>query len=511
MTPDLFTDGAPPPQEEKPAKKPRAKKAEAAPAPEAEVLPPQGSAEARASLIVAEAQENPVQVFTDEKRYSAFYERLAGTVRAHKPDVSTAKGRDEIRSLAFRVIKAKTSLDKAGLGLTEGWRKQIAAVNAARSKMTDELQELSAEVRKPLTEWEAAEEERKERVAAELERIRLAAIVGDEETSAEVEARGRTLYGETLDPALFQDRLDEAEAAKAASVQALAQAMHKLRKSEQDARELAELRAAEAERQRKAQEEADARALAPLAVELQKLQDSTAEAVPRPVAEAVLKTNGLPVELSAIVLDAAKPLWADHLRQLAEAEAAAKRAAEEAERQRAEELRQAEERAAQAARDAEAARIAEEREREEAKRREEEEERERQRKEADAERQRAHDAALEAERERAAQAEKAAEAARLAAKEAADRAEAERLEREEEAARAKAAKEEEEAAQKAREENKAHRRKIAGEAKADLIEQLKEGLDDKTLAALEGLIDRLAEMAILRIASRTIRHVTIQF
>jgi hypothetical protein len=40
---------------------------------------------------------------------------------------------------------------------------------------------------------------------------------------------------------------------------------------------------------------------------------------------------------------------------------------------------------------------------------------------------------------------------------------------------------------------------------------LKEGLDDKTLAALEGLIDRLAEMAILRIASRTIRHVTIQF
>lgn len=81
-------------------------------------------------------------------------------VRSIVPDVSTAKGRKEIASLAFKVSKSKTVLDGLGKDLVSDWKEKAKAVDAERKLVRDRLDSLRDEVRGPLTEWEKAEEER---------------------------------------------------------------------------------------------------------------------------------------------------------------------------------------------------------------------------------------------------------------------------------------------------------------------------------------------------------------
>lgn len=200
-------------------------------------------------LIVAEAQRNAIALFTDGKRYSDFYERVKASVSTFEPDVSTEKGRREIASVAFRVTKAKTTLDKAGFALTEEWRKKTAAVNAARKRMVTELDELADEIRRPLTEWEKREAERSQRVDQEIQHFRSQASVGEDEAAADVERRCCALDGYVVDPDLYQDRLDEGQSAKEAAVEALRRAVQRLRQEEADRAELERLRREAAERE----------------------------------------------------------------------------------------------------------------------------------------------------------------------------------------------------------------------------------------------------------------------
>lgn len=108
----------------------------------------------------------------DGEKMTKLLARVAEQARALVPDVSTAKGRDAIRSNAYRVTRSRTAVHQAGLDLTEMWRKQTAAVNKAREAAKAELEELEAEVRAPLTEWEIAEEARKAKLAELLESLR---------------------------------------------------------------------------------------------------------------------------------------------------------------------------------------------------------------------------------------------------------------------------------------------------------------------------------------------------
>ncbi|MBM2293815.1 hypothetical protein JQX09_17950 [Sulfitobacter pseudonitzschiae] len=94
--------------------------------------------------------------------------RIEVEVRSHAPDLSTAKGRKEITSLAYKVARSKTPLDEARKALTEDWRKKTAKVNEHWKSAESRLNDLRDEVAKPLKDWEAAEEARK---AAHRERL----------------------------------------------------------------------------------------------------------------------------------------------------------------------------------------------------------------------------------------------------------------------------------------------------------------------------------------------------
>ncbi len=79
-------------------------------------------------------------------------------------DLSKAKNRDAIKSLAYKVTQSKTYIDKAGKVVVDELKELPKKVDASRKQCRDELDALSEEIRKPVTAWEDAE---KARVAAE--------------------------------------------------------------------------------------------------------------------------------------------------------------------------------------------------------------------------------------------------------------------------------------------------------------------------------------------------------
>ncbi|QXO64412.1 cell envelope biogenesis protein TolA [Morganella morganii] len=79
-------------------------------------------------------------------------------------DLSKAKNRDAIKSLAYKVTQSKTYIDKAGKAVVDELKELPKKVDASRKQCRDELVALSEEIRHPVTAWEDAE---KARVAAE--------------------------------------------------------------------------------------------------------------------------------------------------------------------------------------------------------------------------------------------------------------------------------------------------------------------------------------------------------
>lgn len=83
-------------------------------------------------------------------------------------DPTTAKGRKECSSLAYKVSQTKTFLDDLGKDHVAGLKAQAKEVDAERKKARDFLDALRDDIRQPVTDYENRE---KERVAAIKRRI----------------------------------------------------------------------------------------------------------------------------------------------------------------------------------------------------------------------------------------------------------------------------------------------------------------------------------------------------
>lgn len=188
-------------------------------------------------------------VLTHPEQADQFYTRMKAETDRHVADVTTAKGRDEVRSLARRVTTTATSLDKSALQLTADMRAQVKAINDARMPMVERIKALAAEVRKPLTDWEDAEKARVEANDAVIAGIRGYAAICDDDTSVTVADRGKVVWAMTFEaPQWTAEEAARATEAKDAAVAALVAARNRLAKEEADAAELEALRAEKARR-----------------------------------------------------------------------------------------------------------------------------------------------------------------------------------------------------------------------------------------------------------------------
>jgi colicin import membrane protein len=237
-------------------------------------------------------------------------EKVVGAIREEAlktpVDLTTDKGRKLIASAAYSVAQKKTAIDARGKSLTEESRKLIDAVNASRNAFKTRLQEVQDEVRKPLTDWEAAEDARiaaiKERIAKTFNGARLA-FDDTPEAGSRTAANLKEIIAEAEAVAIDQSWQEYLPAAAVAKDDFLRDARRLLASREQaeaQEAELARLRAAEQERiAKEAAEKAEADRLA----EIKRRDDELKEAEARAAAKA--KADAEQAEAARVAKEAA--------------------------------------------------------------------------------------------------------------------------------------------------------------------------------------------------------------
>ncbi|MDQ9041051.1 hypothetical protein RFH95_11505 [Acinetobacter nosocomialis] len=290
-------------------------------------------------------QVNELQVLEQNVIVAAFakrggtdelYERIAQEVCSHVPDVSTKKGRDAIGSLALKISKSKTLIEKCGKELVAEQKAQIKVIDNDRISIVKKLDLLRNEVLAPRDAWEQAE---KDRVAKHEESILSinfykTAVIADKD-SVWLKGVIRNVEEIIIDSS-FEEFEEQAKIAKYETLEFLRTTLAAREKYEAEQAELERLRQAEILRQQQEREAQIAREAAEKATrEAEEKARFEAERVQREKTEAEQREARLVAEKEAAELRAQHAAEAE--RKRIEAEQAAKL---EAERQ-AEEARQA--------------------------------------------------------------------------------------------------------------------------------------------------------------------------
>lgn len=112
-------------------------------------------------LVVIE-KSKALDVFKSKDSIELIINKIEQEIESFVPDVSTAKGRKEIASIAYKVSQSKAYLDGLGKDLVAELKEIPKLIDANRKTVRDRLDALRDKARKPLTEWEDEQERIKE-------------------------------------------------------------------------------------------------------------------------------------------------------------------------------------------------------------------------------------------------------------------------------------------------------------------------------------------------------------
>ena len=114
-------------------------------------------------LLINLDKETALVALQNQSNLKAILDQIRTIATEEVFDVSTSAGKKGCASMAAKVAKCKTFIDGVGKDAVSGMKEQCKIIDAERKTARDTLDELKAEVRKPLTEFEDAE---KDRIAA---------------------------------------------------------------------------------------------------------------------------------------------------------------------------------------------------------------------------------------------------------------------------------------------------------------------------------------------------------
>jgi colicin import membrane protein len=157
-------------------------------------------------------------------------------------DLATATARGAIAALAYRVARTKTALDDMGKDHVADLKKRAKEVDIERKAIRDRLDALRDTLRKPLTDWENAENSRIEEHQSALGDIEATAVFDvPEPSAADIADRIDRLsrIGGNRDWQEFQKR---AEAARQAATEKLVRMLEAAKRREAERAELETLR-----------------------------------------------------------------------------------------------------------------------------------------------------------------------------------------------------------------------------------------------------------------------------
>ncbi len=210
------------------------------------------------------AQVNELQVLEQNVIVAAFskvggtdelFERIAQEVRSHVPDVTTKKGRDAIGSLAMKVSKSKTLIEKCGKELVAEQKAQIKLIDDDRISVVKKFDQLRDEILAPRDAWEQAE---KDRIAKHEESILSinfykTAVIADKD-SVWLKGVIRNVEEIAIDSS-FEEYEEQAKIAKYETLEFLRTTLVAREKYEAEQAELERLRKEQQEREQRERDE----------------------------------------------------------------------------------------------------------------------------------------------------------------------------------------------------------------------------------------------------------------
>ena len=207
--------------------------------------------ETTSTALVTLQPENALTLFTAGTGLESLLTDIRKQASSLVPDLTTAKGRKEIASVAYAVAQTKTYLDGIGKALTDEYKEIPKKIDATRKLIRDELDKLKDEVRAPLTAYEEAEANR---VAALQQRLNEIAQLGNMPVTAIHGATAEQLGGWlaqleqiAIDDS-WQEKQTEAGVAKEAAILKVTQALEARKQYEAEQAELERLRQEQAKR-----------------------------------------------------------------------------------------------------------------------------------------------------------------------------------------------------------------------------------------------------------------------
>ena len=262
------------------------------------------------------------------------FDRIAQEARSFVPDVTTKKGRDAIGSLAMKISKSKTLIEKYGKELVAEQKAQIKLIDDDRISVVKKFDELRNEILAPRDAWEQAE---KDRISGHNAFIMSFVVMSapqayENRDSSFIKGIVSEIENTVIDDSLEEFK-EQAELAKFKALEVLRNALADRQKYETEQAELERLRVAEQERMQQEREAQIAREAAEKATrEAEEKARFEAERVEREKREAEQREARLKAEKEAAELRAAQAAENERKRieaeQFAQAEAARK--AEEA-------------------------------------------------------------------------------------------------------------------------------------------------------------------------------------
>lgn len=117
--------------------------------------------------------ENPAAITAfDQNNIDEIIKAVRTEATSLVADVSTKKGRDELKSQAYKVSQTKTHLVKLANASISKHKDIVKAVTSERVRLEKELDAIRDETKAPAVEWETEEESRKESIKQRIERMR---------------------------------------------------------------------------------------------------------------------------------------------------------------------------------------------------------------------------------------------------------------------------------------------------------------------------------------------------
>lgn len=210
----------------------------------------QAKTETTQSQLVVIEPTSAVALFTEGQGVAELLADIRQKATSLVPDITTAKGRKEVASIAHAVARTKTYLDGLGKEQTDKFKEIPKRIDANRKQIRDTLDALKDEVRAPLTQYEAAEEARVAALQSRLTRLNeLGSSASIEIAAADLQVMLQEVEQNALDDS-WKELLPQATVAKELATKRLGEALAARQKYEAEQAELEQLRQKQAEQDR---------------------------------------------------------------------------------------------------------------------------------------------------------------------------------------------------------------------------------------------------------------------